>query len=483
MKGLEIERKFLLRPCSPKHFLHAMGLDYRKYRLQQYYLPEQNGEYIRYRRKNNLYLKTVKSGEGMVRSEHEYPVSKKEFESHIKEHIGKIIEKERFVFRYGGKIYEMDRFRASLEGLCYLEIEFDSREEAERFVLPEIFSHLVLAEVTEESRFNNSSLCSSTFIPSLERKPESSLRNRGDTGSQTAFGPFDSTVVAIEAILQNLAQRMEKSRKLLLKNEGDRAEALHQFRVSLRKARSILSLFKPLFLPHWYQLHTRNLSLLMAQTNAKRDIDVLLEKLPHYQSLLPKKLRKGVAPLRTLLYQKREEQGAWIVSLAHSELLKYEISTLARPHFSSASGVQPIVITAMQTVRRRIERIIAKGKKLHRHSGERAYHKLRIQFKKIRYFIEAMKPLIEREKYKKVLKIIKKMQVILGDFHDYQVQRSLLLSLEAHPFVQKKKTRRAIRKLTREIEKLEMAEEARFRKKIGKFSARKKDFKQLFETY
>ena len=101
MKEFEIERKFLLKPCSPKRFLYSAGLEYRKYFMQQYYLPEQEEGYIRYRRRDEEFFKTIKSGEGMVRKESEHLVSKEEFDSHLESHIGKVIEKERFVFLYG----------------------------------------------------------------------------------------------------------------------------------------------------------------------------------------------------------------------------------------------------------------------------------------------------------------------------------------------------------------------------------------------
>jgi CYTH domain-containing protein len=117
VKQLEIERKYLLRPCSPKRFLRRLGLVYRRYFIQQYYLPEQNGAYVRYRRRDDTYFKTVKSGEGMVREEHEYQVGKEEFDAQLKKRLGAIIEKERFVLDNRGVTYEMDRITGELTGL------------------------------------------------------------------------------------------------------------------------------------------------------------------------------------------------------------------------------------------------------------------------------------------------------------------------------------------------------------------------------
>ena len=491
MKEFEIERKFLLKPCSPKRFFHSAGLEYRKYFMQQYYLPEQEEGYIRYRRRDEEFFKTIKSGEGMVRKESEHLVSKEEFDSHLESHIGKVIEKERFVFLYEGLTYELDRFVGALKGLCYLEIEFDDKETAEEFKLPEIFSHLNIAEVTNDKRFNNASISKSTCIPALDtdldsllKKVTSSISPEG-SAERITLEPFESSHTAIQAILQNLIGAVEENRKRLLQNEDD-PEILHQFRVSLRRLRSTLGACKKFFSPSWFTLHRKNLSLLMAQTNAKRDIDVLLEKMDFYRSLLPKKMQKDLVPLKVYLLAEKERLDTHVAALAENELLHYEISTLAKPDVKGCRQgdkiSQPIVITAMQISGKQITGILKAGKKLNAQSEEQAYHRLRIQFKKMRYLIEVMEPLVEKQKYEDAMKLIRKMQTILGDFHDFQVQGSLLVSLARDPAFRKKKSQKAIMLLVKKIQKLEGKQEKKFRKKFVVFKAHEKQFRQLFEV-
>jgi len=491
MKEFEIERKFLLKPCSPKHFLHAIGLEYRKYFMQQYYLPEQEEGYIRYRRRGKKYFKTIKSGEGMVRKESEYLVSREEFDSHLESHVGKIIEKERFVFVYEGMTYELDRFCGALKGLCYLEIEFDDEETAEAFLLPEIFSRLMIVEVTHDKRFNNASISKSTYIPALDTDPDSLLKkitssiSPEESAERITLEPFESSHTVIQAILQNLIGAVEENRKRLLQNEDD-PEMLHQFRVSLRRLRSTLGACKKFFSPSWLALRRRNLSLLMEQTNAKRDIDVLLEKMDFYKSLLPKKMQKDLAPLKVHLLAEKERLETHVAALAENELLRSEISVLMRPDMKGCrpgdKNSQPIVITAMQILDKRMTSILKEGKRLNAQSEEQAYHELRIQFKKMRYLIEVMKPLVEAEKYRDVMKPIRKMQTILGDFHDFQVQGSLLVSFVKVPALQKKKKQKAIMLLVKKIQKLEEKQEKKFRKKFVAFKAHEKQFRQLFEV-
>jgi len=220
----------------------------------------------------------------MVREEHEYQVEKEEFEAQLKKRLGAIIEKERFVFDYRGVTYEMDRFTGELTGLCYLEIEFSDLKSAEQFVLPDIFSSLVMAEVTYDKRFNNASLSKAAVIPSLDTGLEALVKRvtrtitPGEFGARNTIVPFESSGVVICAVLQDLTTIFEKRTGAILRRSDD-PHALHQFRVALRKIKSLLALFKKFFPPPWYQLHQRNLSYLIAQTNTKRDTDVLLEKM------------------------------------------------------------------------------------------------------------------------------------------------------------------------------------------------------------
>ena len=94
-----------------------------------------------------------------------------------------------------------------------------------------------------------------------------------------------------------------------------------------------------------------------------------------------------------------------------------------------------------------------------------------------------MRPLIEAGKYRDALKPIKKMQIILGDFHDFQVQGSLLVSIAKDPAFQKKKRQKTIILLVKKIQKLEEKQEKKFRKKFIAFKAHEKQFRKLFEVY
>jgi len=60
--------------------------------------------------------------------EEEYEITKKEYESHLKnKRPDKVtIDKTRFVFKYNDQVFELDVFKNALKGLAILEIELPS---------------------------------------------------------------------------------------------------------------------------------------------------------------------------------------------------------------------------------------------------------------------------------------------------------------------------------------------------------------------
>uniref|UniRef100_UPI0025F28486 CHAD domain-containing protein n=1 Tax=Nitratifractor sp. TaxID=2268144 RepID=UPI0025F28486 len=59
-----------------------------------------------------------------------------------------------------------------------------------------------------------------------------------------------------------------------------------------------------------------------------------------------------------------------------------------------------------------------------------AYHKVRIEAKKLRYMLELFASILEPGAYEATLKQVKKIQEILGEHQDFMVQLTYLESLE-----------------------------------------------------
>ena len=145
---MEIERKFLVKTMPD---LSRVQKTY----IQQGYITHSNDSVeVRLRQKDEQYFITVKSGSGMVRSEHEISIDRQQFETLWPETLGKQIEKSRWSWQLDTHTYELDVFAGVLNSLVLVEVEFSSIEQANSFQPADWFGR----EVTTEKCYKNKAL-------------------------------------------------------------------------------------------------------------------------------------------------------------------------------------------------------------------------------------------------------------------------------------------------------------------------------------
>ncbi len=145
---MEIERKFLVRKL-PEHLP-----DYRMHMIEQAYLN--TDPVVRVRREDEDYYMTYK-GRGLIaREEYNLPLNAAAY-AHLKAKAdGNVITKRRYLIPLDGLTAELDIFEGVFEGLCVVEVEFESLAQAEAFIPPAWFGR----DVSEERTFQNSVLSS-----------------------------------------------------------------------------------------------------------------------------------------------------------------------------------------------------------------------------------------------------------------------------------------------------------------------------------
>jgi len=152
---LEIERKFLVKAVPDM-------ANYNVTEIEQSYLsfsPE-----IRIRKKGTKYFITKKSEGTEVREEIEFEIDDMTYEILSNLITGRTIRKLRVEIPLSDSaIAELDVYQDDLEGLFTVEIEFETEEQANEFVLPDWFG----LEVTEDLRYKNKNLARSNDIHNL----------------------------------------------------------------------------------------------------------------------------------------------------------------------------------------------------------------------------------------------------------------------------------------------------------------------------
>ena len=115
---------------------------------------------VRVRRDNDDYYLTYK-GSGMIaREEYNLPLTKDSYEHLIKKADGNIITKKRYEIPDGnGYTIELDIFEGAFNGTVIAEVEFNTIEEADNYIMPEFFTE----DVTNNPEYHNSNMSKKKF--------------------------------------------------------------------------------------------------------------------------------------------------------------------------------------------------------------------------------------------------------------------------------------------------------------------------------
>ena len=215
--------------------------------------------------------------------------------------------------------------------------------------------------------------------------------------------------------------------------ENTNSEYLHNFRVAVRRTRAGLNQLKGVLPEQKNTYFSEFFSWLGQITSTTRDLDVYLLNFPTYKDSLPVSIQDDLNPLYELLLIKQ--------SKAQKELAR----KLRSPHYSSVileweaylkqqSPMIPVEANAKLSIKqladRRIfknyKRVLKEGDLIDKNSPSEALHELRKSCKKLRYLMEFFQSLYPDNLIKPLIKNLKSLQDVLGDFQDYAVQINTL---------------------------------------------------------
>jgi adenylate cyclase len=144
---MEIERKFRVEVENVPPLGEGT-------RLRQAYVAVDGDVEVRVRDKGGTHLLTVKGGGGVERTEVEIEIDAASFDELWRLAPGRRIEKVRHDVPVDDHTAEVDLYAGGLDGLAVVEVEFDSRQEADGFVPPPWFGE----ELTGDPRWSNAAL-------------------------------------------------------------------------------------------------------------------------------------------------------------------------------------------------------------------------------------------------------------------------------------------------------------------------------------
>ncbi|WP_457602340.1 CHAD domain-containing protein [Nitratifractor sp.] len=469
MKNLEIEKKFLLRPCSMKRFLKTRGIPFRALPVEQFYLVSDVANAERYRRIGTRYIHTRKIGGGLVREEWEEEISRKEYLARKAENRGGIIRKERLIFEWEGRRYELDRFHGPLKGLNILEIEFPDEEEARSYRLPELFEPILIEEVTEDGRFSNGALSRRMEIPVI-----SVQRPAGKSLSMAVLHPFESTGSALETLFHVAIHRLVRE-EIAFDADGDDPETLHRFRIALRKLHILLRYTEHILAAEELSSIRKVLSDGMRRSTLLRDLDVLLLALKDWKIEPDFSAYAEIEQLRETIENERRRKRKEFERMLESESWQEALGKLIDFSRDISKGDLsktfrlPVILSARKRLKTLQRSFFEKAKKLDVSASSKQYHRVRILAKELRYTLEFFASIADEKSRQKLLKQMKKLQNILGEEHDAVVQRRYLKRLQERHLPEEEASSELVGNLRATLKKRKSAKRREFRKAFDNF--------------
>jgi len=198
-------------------------------------------------------------------------------------------------------------------------------------------------------------------------------------------------------------------------------EFLHDYRVALRKQRVLLSEFKSISQISKLLKFRETFSLLTMQTTDIRDYDVFLLNKGYYFEALPHYFHFNLEKIFSFVLNERENVFVDLVNLLISE----EYASTIIEWRNAIEILDDIDVTniVVNCVESRFESINDKFYTFPKSNDD--FHKLRIQFKKLRYIIELFPTLFHVEDNLLFLVLLRRIQDLLGMMQDWSVQSKL----------------------------------------------------------
>ncbi len=255
----------------------------------------------------------------------------------------------------------------------------------------------------------------------------------GDYNSklQFSFTADYTTRQASREILQDLTDILLDNELGIIRDVD--TEFLHDFRVAVRRMRTLLSECKNALDRDHIQKYRKTFSDIQTRTGTLRDMDVYLLEKELIAVKLPANLQEHLQPFFEYLQEKRHKEWRKFVTYLKGKSYLNFITSWRRfleeelaetpPSLASQEQVKKF---ANRHIRKRYKNIRTWGLEIRKNSPDEKYHALRKECKKLRYLLEFFKHLYPEKKIRQYINHLKKIQDKLGLFNDRSVQQNYL---------------------------------------------------------
>lgn len=230
------------------------------------------------------------------------------------------------------------------------------------------------------------------------------------------LAPGASTDAACRELLAAALRHLQANEDGAL--EGRDPEFLHQARVALRRLRSTLGLFRPLYAEPELDRIARELRWLARALGPARDWDVFFEEtLPRLSAAGVLGPGTGAARWRRERERAKRRARAALASRRYQRLVLRLAAWLQSAPPPKGRLAAPARVFARRVLQERLRQVRKLGRDLSRLDSGRM-HRLRIAVKKLRYAAEGFAPLYPGKRARALLRRLARLQDVLGAIQD-----------------------------------------------------------------
>lgn len=242
--------------------------------------------------------------------------------------------------------------------------------------------------------------------------------------------------VGVRRILQRLLDDMQRN------EPGTRAhldpEFLHDFRVAVRRTRSLLGQIKGVLPQRIQTRFAREFAWLGAATGPSRDLDVFLLEFDELMTPLDARSRRTLEPLRAQLREQQQQaHGALTATLDGPRYARLKqswrdfVESPVSPRSQLSHARTPLKHTADRRIWRSYRKVLKQGRAIDARSPVEDLHRLRKRCKKLRYLMEFFHSLYDHRDMRALIGYLKKLQDHLGALQDTEVQNLTMMQLRS----------------------------------------------------
>lgn len=218
----------------------------------------------------------------------------------------------------------------------------------------------------------------------------------------------------------------ENSSKIKNLKREDSIENLHKTRVSFRRLRVLLSLYKAAFkLKDDFNL-IKKIKKIGKVLGKARELDVQIKFLESFSGKVKKEsYLKGIYSILKYLKKKRNKKQQKVLDkIEKIKQIKKKIDKIRSFSYKNLK-----IEFVKQVILKKIDKFLSLTQNIYDSENVKKLHKIRIVAKTIRYQLEILKPYYKNEVFNKGIEIFHSIQDFIGDIHDIDVFNETLIYL------------------------------------------------------